>query len=85
MERERFLLPVGEYAPDSSVRAVQREYCGICETADRGDENLSDGKIPGKKERKSGSPDSTLWGGARDSGLCGDVFAQRMFPGRRQL
>lgn len=85
MERERFLLPVDECAPDSRMRAVQYEYCRIYETADRGDENLQDGKMPGEKGRKSGSPDSTLRGCVRDSGLCSDVFTQRMFPDRGQL
>lgn len=85
MERERFLLPVGECAPDSRMRAVQYEYCRIYETADRGDENMQDGKMPGEKGRKSGSPDSTLRGCVRDSGFCSDVFTQRMFPDRGQL
>ena len=46
---------------------------------------MQDGKMPGEKGRKSGSPDSTLRGCVRDSVLCSDVFTQRMFPDRGQL
>lgn len=69
MERERFLLPVGECAPDSRMRAVQYEYCRIYETADRGDENLQDGKMPGERGGKA----------AALTAHCGAVFGIAFF------